>query len=116
MHKSSKEARMTQPWNFWYHVGGNTKSTWLHGDRRGFRTRHHREHIEGDYRHPPPRGMCDQESRIARASESPPVILDREQCLVMCPLVRKKRPYTRNKPRRNAKAHDAGPPGMQAAS
>jgi hypothetical protein len=32
---------------------GHTYGTWLPGDPKGFRTRHHREHIEGDYKKPP---------------------------------------------------------------
>ena len=35
---------------------GNTYGTWLPGDPRGFRTPGHRQHIEGDYRNPPPEG------------------------------------------------------------
>jgi hypothetical protein len=38
---------------------GNTYGTWLPGDPRGFRTRHHRRHVEGDYKHPPPKGTYD---------------------------------------------------------
>jgi hypothetical protein len=49
----------TRPWNDWYHCMGSTYGTWLPGDARGFRTRHHREHIEGDYRNPPPKGMYE---------------------------------------------------------
>ncbi len=47
---------------------GNTYGTWLPGDPRGFRTRHHREHVEGDYRFPPPPGFYDDlfESSKAR--------------------------------------------------
>ncbi len=37
----------------WYHVMGNTYGTWLPGSERGWRERHHREHVEGDYKHPP---------------------------------------------------------------
>jgi hypothetical protein len=44
------------PWNDWYHIMTHTYGTWLPGDPKGFRTRHHREHIEGDYRNPPPAG------------------------------------------------------------
>jgi hypothetical protein len=33
----------------WYHVIISTYGGWLHGDPRGFRTRHHRAHVEGDY-------------------------------------------------------------------
>src|SRR5262245_49122155 len=76
---------MSQPWNFWFHVGSNTKSTWLHGDARGFRTRHHREHIDGDYRNPPPHGKYDEKlQRSMSLLKNPPVVLTREQCLVVC--------------------------------
>ena len=51
---------MPSPWNGWYHVVGNTYGTWLRGDRRGWRARHHREHVDGDYRQPPLAGQHDQ--------------------------------------------------------
>jgi len=38
----------------WRHIIVNTKSTWLHGDPRGFRNRDHRIHSSGDYKNPPP--------------------------------------------------------------
>jgi hypothetical protein len=41
----------------WFHHVLSTYGAWLPGDSRGFRTRHHREHIEGDYKNPPPPGM-----------------------------------------------------------
>ena len=44
------------PWRHWYHLMGNTYGTWLPGDSRGFRTRHHREHVDGDYKNPPAHG------------------------------------------------------------
>src|SRR5262245_35779793 len=47
---------MEQPF-LWYHHVLTTYGAWLYGDERGFRTRHHREHIEGDYKNPPPPGM-----------------------------------------------------------
>jgi hypothetical protein len=40
----------------WRHVIINTKSSWLHGDERGFRNRGHRIHSSGDYKHRPPKG------------------------------------------------------------
>jgi hypothetical protein len=69
-----------QPWNNWYHCMGNTYGTWLPGDPRGFRTRHHREHVEGDYKNPPPKGIFDglhkkSKSLMTRA----PVFLTIEQ-------------------------------------
>lgn len=44
----------------WYHCNGNTYGTWLRGDPRGFRERHHRRHVEGDYRNPPAPGQYEQ--------------------------------------------------------
>jgi hypothetical protein len=49
-----------KPWRNWYHCMGNTFGTWLPGDPRGFRTPHHRDHVEGDYRFPPPPGIYDE--------------------------------------------------------
>jgi hypothetical protein len=45
---------------------GNTHGTWLPGDPRGFRTRHHRQHVQGDYKLPPPPGYYDQLLQHAR--------------------------------------------------
>ena len=38
----------------WCHCVVSTYGAWLPGDPRGFRTRRHREHVEGDYKNPPP--------------------------------------------------------------
>ena len=68
------------PWDDWYHVMGHTYGTWLPGDPKGFRTRDHREHVEGDYRNPPPKGMYDGLHEAAkRAMKREPVFLNREQ-------------------------------------
>ena len=48
------------PWNHWYHCTGSTKGTWMRGDARGWRARHHRDHVDGDYKSPPPAGKYDQ--------------------------------------------------------
>ena len=56
---------MPGPWNNWYHSMGNTYATWPPGDSRGFRSRHHREHFEGDYKNPPPPG--EYEAWLERA-------------------------------------------------
>ena len=45
----------------WFHCTSHTYGAWLYGDDRGFRTRHHREHVEGDYKNPPPPGTYDDE-------------------------------------------------------
>lgn len=58
---------MARPWNDWYHCIGNTYGTWLPGDPRGFRTRHHREHVEGDYKNPPIRGRYDRRYERAKS-------------------------------------------------
>lgn len=49
----------------WFHIILTAYGQWLHGDPRGFRTKHHREHIEGDYQHPPPPGAY--EARLHRS-------------------------------------------------
>src|SRR5688572_30514508 len=38
----------------WRHVIINARCSWLHGDVRGFRSRGHRIHSSGDYKHRPP--------------------------------------------------------------
>ena len=68
------------PWDDWYHVMGHTYGTWLPGDPKGFRTRAHREHVEGDYRNPPPEGMYEGLYEHATgAMKREPVHLDRAQ-------------------------------------
>ncbi|MCH7990537.1 MAG: hypothetical protein IID46_15455, partial [Planctomycetes bacterium] len=53
-----------------------TYGSWLYGDERGFRTRHHREHIEGDYKKPPPiEKHATQLKRSQILLKQPPVIL-----------------------------------------
>ena len=62
--------------NGWYHVNGNTYGTWLHGDRRGWRSRHGRDHPVGDYKTPPPAGMYDRlEEYSRRIRKAEPVLL-----------------------------------------
>jgi hypothetical protein len=56
---------------------GNTKGTWLPGDPKGFRTRHHREHVEGDYKNRPQKGKYDaQWKRSKELMTCEPVYLD----------------------------------------
>ena len=64
-------------WNDWYHCMGHTYGTWLPGDPKSFRTRHHREHIIGDYRHPPPPGMYEaRHEKSKQLMKRDPVFLD----------------------------------------
>ena len=63
----------------WFHCTTHTYGAWLYGDPRGFRTRHHREHVEGDYKNPPPTGKYDaQLVRSKRLLKQPPVVLPPE--------------------------------------
>ena len=48
------ESRMPQPELVWRHVVISTYGSWLPGDPRGWRSKQHRVHSSGDYRHPPP--------------------------------------------------------------
>ena len=58
---------MSDNW-YWYHLIATTYGAWLYGDSRGFRTRHHREHVEGDYKNPPPPGKYAEQERRSRES------------------------------------------------
>src|SRR6267142_5185011 len=72
--------KMSIPWNNWYHCMGSTYGTWLPGDPRGFRTRHHREHIPYDYKYPPPPGRYEQRYRKSKELMTrPPVYLTLKQ-------------------------------------
>jgi hypothetical protein len=51
---------MGRPWNDWYHVVSHAYGSWLPGDLRGWRSRNHRTHVEGDYKNPPPEGEFDR--------------------------------------------------------
>ena len=62
-----------------FHVTAHTYGAWLYGDPRGFRTRHHREHVEGDYKNPPPPGTYDEEyERSKKLMKQDAVILSVE--------------------------------------
>ena len=47
----------------WFHITSHSYRVWLHGDAHGFRTRHHREHLEGDYKNPPPPDKYEQKRK-----------------------------------------------------
>jgi hypothetical protein len=76
-------------WNGWYHCMSSTYGAWLPGDPRGFRTRNHSEHVEGDYKKPPPAGVYEgrheaAKNRMKRAavvlsSEAQRVVVDEVQ-------------------------------------
>jgi hypothetical protein len=60
----------------WVHFVETVYGAWLYGDGRGFRTRHHREHVEGDYKAPPPAGNYEARRRqsMANLKQSPVVV------------------------------------------
>src|SRR5436190_1901454 len=60
-------AQMVPDTRKWFHITTHTYAAWLPGDPRGFRTRHHREHVEGDYKNPPPPGKYAD--RLARSKK-----------------------------------------------
>ncbi len=71
---------MSKPYRDLYHCMGHTHGTWLPGAPRGFRTRHHREHCEGDYKNPPPVGAFDElYARSKDLMKRDPVHLDPKQ-------------------------------------
>jgi len=60
----------------WRHLILTTYGAWLYGDARGFRTRHHREHVDGDYKNPPlPETYSEKENRSRRLLKQPAVVL-----------------------------------------
>jgi REP element-mobilizing transposase RayT len=68
------------PWNNWYHCVGTTYGAWLRGDGRGWRSRHHREHVDGDYKNPPPAGKYSRLLRYTKfIMKRDAVILDEAQ-------------------------------------
>lgn len=76
---------MPRPWNDWYHITGNTYGTWLHGSNLGFRTRHHREHIDGDYKNPPPPDKYRRKLERSRSlMQREPVRLSPQACQLAC--------------------------------
>ena len=69
----------TGPWNDWYHVTVSTYGAWLPGDPRGWRSRHHREHVDGDYKNPPPPGKYDKLHGAAiKSMKREPIVLPTE--------------------------------------
>jgi hypothetical protein len=66
---------MNDEWQ-WYHIIISTYGSWLYGDARGFRTRHHREHVEGDYKNPPCPGSYEGQRNSSRAAlKQTPVVI-----------------------------------------
>ena len=72
-------------WNGWYHCTGSTYGAWLRGDERGWRSRRHHEHVDGDYTQPPPKGRYAREYEESnRLMKRQRVVLTPEQRAVAC--------------------------------
>lgn len=72
----------------WYHCTLHTYGAWLRGEAKGWRARHHREHVEGDYKNPPPAGQYDQLlEQSKKLMKRPPVILNVEERNIVCAAV-----------------------------
>jgi hypothetical protein len=79
---------MSSPWRGWWHCNGTFKGGWLRGDGRGWRSRHHREHVEGDYRNrPPPHAYAAEFQRSKSLMSEEPVVLDAAGRSEMCRLL-----------------------------
>jgi hypothetical protein len=59
----------------WIHFIETVYGAWLYGDQRGFRTRHHREHVEGDYKDPPAAGTYERKLRQSIKNLKQPAVL-----------------------------------------
>ncbi|HEX8877409.1 MAG TPA: hypothetical protein VF777_11710 [Phycisphaerales bacterium] len=76
--------KVTDAWRGWYHINGNTYGTWLRGDDRGWRARHHREHVIGDYKNPPPKGLYREQLQISKRLMGSPVRLGPDSRELAC--------------------------------
>ncbi len=60
----------------------------MRGDPRGWRARHHREHVDGDYKHPPPKGKYDELFAQSKALlKRDPVKIKRDLCQFVLDMV-----------------------------
>jgi REP element-mobilizing transposase RayT len=75
---------MRQPWHNWFHCSGSTYGAWLRGDRRGWRTRDHREHVEGDYKNPPKKPLPHLHEQSKRLMKRHRVTLTPQQRRFLC--------------------------------
>ena len=76
---------MPEPWRGWYHAVATTYGTWLRGDPRGWRSWQHHEHVEGDYKSPPPTGKCRLEfEQSRRTMKHKPIVLYPSARVIVC--------------------------------
>jgi hypothetical protein len=70
----------------------STYGVWLRGDPRGWRTRHHREHVNGDYKHPPRAGTWESTYKrslhlMTQAGRTPITLAEPDRQLVIAKIV-----------------------------
>lgn len=73
---------MPEPGKRWRHIIINTRCSWLHGSICGFRSRQHRIHSSGDYKHRPPKEEHEGLRRYLRERSDDPIDIppaDRER-------------------------------------
>ena len=78
---------MSAAWQDWYHCVGNTYGSWLPGDPRGWHARKHRQHVDGDYKCPPPRGKYDtlhEHSKGLMLRDEVTLQIDHQQIVLDC--------------------------------
>ncbi|QNN22362.1 hypothetical protein HED60_08775 [Planctomycetales bacterium ZRK34] len=63
----------------WHHIIIiNTRGSWLTGDPRGFHSRNHRKHSDGDYKAPPPPGQHLGLYRVIKSNSRDAIALPRD--------------------------------------
>jgi len=66
---------MPPPGHAWWHLILSTRSSWLPGDPRGFRSRDHRVHCSGDYKNPPPKGEHERLHHWAKQHANETIVI-----------------------------------------
>jgi len=80
---------MPRPGKRWFHVTINTHNSWLPADARGFRSRHHKLHSSGDYKHRPPEQEHAGLRAVQQLSAGAPVVIPARFRLVILDVIRR---------------------------
>jgi len=75
---------MPSPGLIWRHITFCTHRAWLPGDPRGFRSRDHRIHSSGDYKHRPPANEHAGLHRWHQQRGASPVVLNPTERAIAC--------------------------------
>src|SRR5947207_7094643 len=82
---------MSRPYKDLYHCTEHTYGSWLRGDARGWRSRHHREHVNGDYKNPPAPGKYNSLYEYSKSlMNRDPVTLEFELRQFICDAIAEK--------------------------